>query len=449
MARNRREKGTGTIFKRNGKYVYQFRDVLGKLKTQSLRDESGNAVTVKTQAEKIVAGLQEERQKLESVASKMEYLTQVAELKSLVEVCRLPIGELESSFFESTVRKEVSDSQNASYRTAIRHFALWIHTNLPDCLLLSDISEAIAIQYMTAYWQSGISAVAYNCRLKCLRVILRLFLKDNNPFGAILKKSEECQARQAFSLSQLQAIWTLLESEDYYMLHKHEMRILYFLALYTGARCGDLCTLEWSSIDLLQRTICLTPAKTRRTSKKSIILPIALPLYNALLDAQEWQTPDSPYALPRVAERYLRNPDGIYQDTIKLLEQAGIITKEEKDGCRRQRRIVRYSMHSFRHTAASLMINSGANQAVVKELLGHSSIEMTSRYTHIAQTASIEAINTLPAISASMNQAEQRTGWKAILDVFQTANPNQTLQLAKYLDMVLSDEQKQDIMMIA
>jgi integrase len=71
---------------------------------------------------------------------------------------------------------------------------------------------------------------------------------------------------------------------------------------------------------------------------------------------------------------------GIYESDVALLfKRQGI-----KTGNR---------LHAFRHYFASKLISKGANPATVRELLGHSSIQMTmDLYVHLFPNQKTEAV---------------------------------------------------------
>jgi integrase len=51
--------------------------------------------------------------------------------------------------------------------------------------------------------------------------------------------------------------------------------------------------------------------------------------------------------------------------------------------------------HSLRHTCASRMVNAGVDLYLVKEILGHSTIQITERYAHLAPNKLASAISAL------------------------------------------------------
>jgi integrase len=56
------------------------------------------------------------------------------------------------------------------------------------------------------------------------------------------------------------------------------------------------------------------------------------------------------------------------------------------------------SFHSLRHTAVSLLKDAGVADAVVMAIVGHSSVAMSHRYTHVGKEALQRATAKLPEI---------------------------------------------------
>jgi site-specific recombinase XerD len=54
-----------------------------------------------------------------------------------------------------------------------------------------------------------------------------------------------------------------------------------------------------------------------------------------------------------------------------------------------------FVIHSTRHTCASRMVNAGIDLYVVKEVLGHSSIQVTEKYAHLAPHKLSDAVAVL------------------------------------------------------
>ena len=57
-----------------------------------------------------------------------------------------------------------------------------------------------------------------------------------------------------------------------------------------------------------------------------------------------------------------------------------------------------FVMHALRHTCASRLVNKGVDLYVVKEWLGHSSIQITERYAHLNPTKLTQALDVLEGL---------------------------------------------------
>ncbi|MCP5158516.1 MAG: site-specific integrase [Gammaproteobacteria bacterium] len=129
------------------------------------------------------------------------------------------------------------------------------------------------------------------------------------------------------------------------------------LAVHTGMRKGELLSLEWRRVDFAHGLIYLEASHTKSSKRRSI--PLNQPAKTALTACRE-----------RAPGRYVF---GGVKDVKRSFAHA----------CRLAG-IDNFRFHDLRHTFASWLVQAGAALAEVRDLLGHSSIEMTERYAHLA-----------------------------------------------------------------
>jgi integrase len=143
---------------------------------------------------------------------------------------------------------------------------------------------------------------------------------------------------------------------------------IFEMLILTGCRVMELLTLRPEWIEW-ERGLVGLPANATKT-KTSRILPI---------------TP----ALEVLLRRRAKAPHLCYATFYRAVCAAG-----------RARGIVvgmdSWRIHDIRHTVASVLAESGINQKIIADLLGHSLGGMTSRYTH----------STLPALRAASSVLE-------------------------------------------
>ena len=426
----RRSKGTGSLFKRNGKFVYQWTCVTGKLKTKTL--DAHNQDDAQKEVEKIRQGEIE----ISSIESKVAYIRKIAEVKALLHICKEPIEKIEEVFFAHPSAPEISPHHRGNYHSVLQRLIRF--TSDRGVKTVADVTEEIAQEFLSYNWKRGISAKTYNSNLDVLKRVFRLLSKDQNPFSEFKKKSGVTEMRQAFTVEQLQQLWATLQSPDFHMLYKNEMAVLYKLALYTGARCGDLCLLKWNAVDLENRLIHFIPHKTAHSSCKRVEIPMSDVLYTTLNELPQTDI----YVLPKVAERYQHNPSGISSDTKKLIEAAGF-QAIDKGESRRIRNVSRLGFHAFRHSYVSMLINNGVNPLVVRDLVGHTSVDMTARYTHInleTKREALQNLKVLPSLSLSESSAQEKT--ESLADIFMRLSPTKLETVGRWLEENLMPEQK-------
>ena len=61
----------------------------------------------------------------------------------------------------------------------------------------------------------------------------------------------------------------------------------------------------------------------------------------------------------------------------------------------KQAKIIDFHWHDLRHTFASRLTLAGVDLRTLQELMGHKTIKMTLRYSHLSPTHTLEAVNKL------------------------------------------------------
>ncbi|MGI0083837.1 MAG: tyrosine-type recombinase/integrase [Nitrososphaerales archaeon] len=143
-------------------------------------------------------------------------------------------------------------------------------------------------------------------------------------------------------------------------------------ALNTGLRVGEIFSLRWANVDWEKNILNVFAPKTQKIR--------AIPI-----NADARKVLDC-WALGKRSEFVFYNPES-GKPFVDL--KNGFVRACRKAG------ISGVTWHTLRHTFASRLVGRGVDIVTVKELLGHSSVTVTMRYTHTnidAKRAAVEKL---------------------------------------------------------
>lgn len=170
----------------------------------------------------------------------------------------------------------------------------------------------------------------------------------------------------------------------------------FLISIHTGMRASEQWGLDWPALSLARKTITLhktKPGKTRHIPLNAVAL-------SALqeLSRQSGNHSSGPVFLNTDGDR-LRSARDWFEPAV---EKAGL-----KD----------YTWHCNRHTFASRLVMAAVDIRTVAQLMGHSTIQMTMRYSHLApdhtqaavdRLVSSEAVSTKSATSQMAKKINRR-----------------------------------------
>ena len=89
----------------------------------------------------------------------------------------------------------------------------------------------------------------------------------------------------------------VLADERYTVMNKPEIRVIYYIGMFTGQRLKDCVLLQWQNVDMKNRRLWIKQFKTG----KEVTIPMADELYDVLKEACSWKI--NQYVCPKSAAR--------------------------------------------------------------------------------------------------------------------------------------------------
>ena len=181
---------------------------------------------------------------------------------------------------------------------------------------------------------------------------------DDNPISKIRKPQEPRGRVRFLSKDERESLLkACMESKNRYLY------LIVILALSTGMRLSEILYLKWKDVDLQKGTIILH--KTKNNERRAVPLTgIALKLLRKYLQSK---TVNFSLLFPGSKSN---KPIDIRSSWKTALKKASIEN---------------FRFHDLKHDFASNLLAKGASIAQLAEVLGHKTLQMVKRYSHLCE----------------------------------------------------------------
>lgn len=384
----------GTVYQKtiNGSYYFRYQ-VNGRRKAVSLKTKNQREAVKK--AEELLPLLR---------ASSTEVISaHVQHAKGLVskqkQLALKDAWEIYSQHPERATPATVAEQ--IGYRTSFNELITFVDD---DNAKINDITPEITDKFAQHLRNSGIAVDTHNRKIKRIKRIfetLKEYRSSANPFEAkslrrkAREEHENVSRRLSFTREQETQLLEALDDENNKVMNKPEIKVIYYLGMFTGQRLKDCVLLRWDKVDLNRKRIWVKQFKTG----KEVTIPMAPKLFEVLTEAQEWKVDH--YVCPNVAKRYNKlDKNGkntgnnlVNIDVLRPIKWIGLEPSVAVPG--RKKKVTVYGFHSLRHSFASHCAEAGVPKAVVLSILGANSEIVDKHYTHIGEEAQEKAIQSL------------------------------------------------------
>lgn len=251
-------------------------------------------------------------------------------------------------------------------------------------LKLSEISRSDLIQFHLSMKSTPIAAN------RCLALVSHIFSMAEkwglSEFGANpckrIDRYKEKRRERFLSEEEISRLGDALRAaETNYTIHQSTRRspedwraiVCYRLLLYTGARLGEILSLQWDWIDWDRGVARLPDSKTG--ARDLILSQQAMTVLRSIKKRNFQLYPGNKFVLP--GDKQGKPFSGIQKPWQRIRQLANLPDVR---------------LHDLRHSFASTAVSSGHSLYIVGTLLGHQNVSTTQRYAHLS-TAPIKEVS--------------------------------------------------------
>jgi len=262
----------------------------------------------------------------------------------------------------SNIRR-YSDNTIKAYRIDLSEFNHFCEQNAKENI--DNITEKVLKQYLVNLVQKELDQKSISRKLSAIRSLFKFaFINEmieSNPASAI---SNPKTRRKLPSVVDVKTLEQLIDKNEIStnIFEKIIFELLYGCAL----RVSELCNLRYKDIDFYSGTI-----RILGKGNKVRIVPIgkkSREILECYLNENPVNSQDD--YLIRTEKNNKIYPRLVYRIVNRNLTKVTDVKNK--------------SPHTLRHSAATHMLDNGADLRVVKEILGHENLSTTQIYTHVS-----------------------------------------------------------------
>lgn len=254
----------------------------------------------------------------------------------------------------------------------------------------SRVTTPAARDYIDKRQKEGAANATINREISLLRRAFYLGFESTPPIVARVPKFprlEENNVRKGFfEDEQYRAL--LAELPEY-------LKPVLTFAYFTGCRRGEILSLQWSQVDLIDGIIRLEPGETK--NEESRIIPLVAELREALAARKvlrDASYPKCPWVFFNRGERLL----SIKNAWERSCKRAGLVTEDGKHS-----RI----FHDLRRTGVRNLVRAGVPEKVAQTISGHKTRAVFERYNITNEDDLKDAAKRLQEYTAKRRNAER------------------------------------------